>query len=695
MFKPLEMTRIRVMVLDKYLDGVMDAIGHEGSIQITKVEGETAISPERKKTLERYSYLINRIQRLTEMLDIHEGSIEKVPLPKKPTGEYLEEMDKSMDSIETEAVPVSEKLANIRDERKQLEDSIDALEELEKLKIEPRWLGTTDLLYATSGFLDVKDLKELKSRINKITDGDFILFADEGESKEKTLIVVSTIKENKDGVEGILRDLKFEPFKVEGKDMKKVEERLKAIDKEEEKLKEDLDKIREKYREDILVAGEISQIEKNSQEAILNFGRSDRVYVLEGWIPVKKVDNVKSLIEKVSEGCCEVKTFEPESYDEVPVSLDNPKPIKPFEVIMDMFGMPQYTEIDPTPILAITFPLFFGLMFGDVGHGAVFAILGLALIKMKKGDESAWKFGMLLVYCGAAAMIFGFLYGSLFGNEEILPQSYEGLGLPEIFATKFDLIIAKISLHDLGFGNTYVGHGEHAEEVWVPWHSPPNEVMAMIGITVFIGALHMGLGLIVGSINNIRAKGNKVLLPSIAKIWFFLGEVAIITVAFTFPLPLFNELPKIMPMEIIAIIGLGIPAAIILLIELTHAFHHFSVMGLFTTIGQGLFEIFEMFSMFLSNTISYSRLLILAVVHAMMMVAIYSIASMELLSGMIIVSPLIIIFGNILVIGLEGLVVFIHTIRLHFYEWFTKFYQSGGIQYSPFIVKRKYTTITD
>ncbi|MBN2014846.1 MAG: V-type ATP synthase subunit I [Candidatus Altiarchaeota archaeon] len=670
MFKPLEMKRIRVLLLDKYLDRVMDAIGQKGAIQMTKVEGGDTATPERKKTLDGYSYVTNRIQRLKETLNVQHKRIEKVPLPKKSTEEYLREIEKTIEGIEAEAVPTSEKLSNLGDERKKLQDDIGALEELERLNIEAKWLGTTDLLYATSGFLDIKDLKELKSRINKATDGDFIVFADKEEGKEKTLIVIATIKGGKEAVDGILQDLKFEPFEVAGKDIKEARERLKSIDEEKKKLQEDLNKIREKYSEDILVAEEIAQIEKSRQEAVLNFGRSERVYVLEGWIPTKEIKKITEVIDDISKGCCEVKIFEPESYDEIPVSLDNPKLIKPFEVIMDMFGMPLYTEIDPTPILAITFPLFFGLMFGDVGHGAVIALLGLGIIRMKKGEESAWKFGMLLAYCGTAAVIFGFLYGSLFGNEEILSHLYKGWNIG----------------HPVPAGH---------EELWVLWMSPPNEVMSMIGITLFIGALHMGLGLIASTINNIRWKGKGVLLPSIAKLWFFLGEVAIITVAFTFPIPFFNKLPEIMPMEIIVILGVGVPAAVILLVELTHVLHHFSITNLLTTIGNGLFEIFEMFSMFLSNTISYSRLLILAVVHAMMMVAIYSIAGMELLSGLIIVAPLIIIFGNILVIGLEGLVVFIHTIRLHFYEWFTKFYQSGGIPYTPFIVRRRYTTLTD
>ena len=133
------------------------------------------------------------------------------------------------------------------------------------------------------------------------------------------------------------------------------------------------------------------------------------------------------------------------------------------------------------------------------------------------------------------------------------------------------------------------------------------------------------------------------------------------------------------------------------LVEIVHALKHGAALkDLVGTVGQGLFEVFETFSMFLSNTISYSRLIILAVVHAMIMLAIYSIAENEIIASITIanvaiLSLLIMIGGNILVLVLEGLIVFIHTIRLHFYEWFTKFFESGGLKYVPFIFNREYT----
>ena len=225
--------------------------------------------------------------------------------------------------------------------------------------------------------------------------------------------------------------------------------------------------------------------------------------------------------------------------------------------------------------------------------------------------------------------------------------------------------------------------------------SPHHNMMEMFGIALFVGVLHMGMGLIASAVNKAHESGLSTIVPSLSKLWFFCGEVAIIALIFKFPIPVFIQVAEMYPFADIVLYGICIPVALMLISELIHELHPFGLKKLLGALGNGLFEVFETFSMFLSNTISYSRIAILAVIHAMMMMAIYKISSMEAISGIVILGILIMVGGNILVLVLEGLIVFIHTIRLHFYEWFTKFYGAGGIKYDPFIVERKYTELTD
>ncbi len=665
------MRKIRVLVLDSYLDRVMNVLGKLRSIQITKVkERETEIS--REKILDRYSDLLNSIYRLIDILKIRDEEIEKVSIAEKSSEGYLDEIEGNINRTKTEAISLSERLEEILEEKTILESNEFALNCLNKLGIDGNWVGTSDFLYVTAGFLDPEDGKELRLRIKETTKENHIILTESLEDKILTIIV--TLKEHQNDVEGILKGLKFDALELTGKNLGEIKERLDSIKEIEDRLNGDLNRIRDERFQDILVAKEIAQIEKRTQEMVLNFGKTGRIYAIEGWIPAREVDNIVREVEDASDKCAVIHIYEPKPDDNVPVSFENPKPFKPFESIVEMFGLPSYTEIDPTPIMAITFPLLFGLMFGDVGHGAILALAGFGMIFLKKGDESSWNFGMILLYCGIAAVIFGFLYGSLFGNEEILPHLYKG------------------------FGIGYAHPTEHGE-VWVLWMSPPHQIMEMIGIALFVGMLHMGLGLVISAANKLWEGGYGTLMHSLSKLWFFMGEIAIIAAIFPFDIPLFDGMKDPVtggyPIAGIVVIGILIPAMIMLLSEIIHTMHDFKIKKLFGIIGNGLFEIFEMFSMFLSNTISYSRLLILAMVHAMMMVAIYTIAGLDVLSGLIIASPIVIILGNLLVIGLEGLIVLIHTIRLHFYEWFTKFYGAEGIKYDPFIVERKYTELAD
>ena len=667
MFKPLQMRRIRILVLDSYLDRVMNVLGKLRSVQITEVkEGEKEIS--REKILERYSSLLNSIYYLIDVLKIRDEEIERVSVPEKSSGEYLNEMEKNINSIVEEAESISERLEKISGERKILKSNEFALNCLSSLGIDAGWLGTSDFLYVTAGFLDPGDVEELKLRVRETTKEDHIILMES--FKDRILAIVVTLKGHQNDVEGVLKGLRFDALELTNKNLREIKERLESIKEIEDRLHKDLDRIRDEHSKDILVAKEMAQIEKNTQEMVLNLGKTDRVYTINGWIPAREVDNLVREVREASDGCAVIRIYEPEPDETVPVLLDNPKPFKPFESITEMFGLPSYNEIDPTPIIAITFPLIFGLMFGDVGHGAVLALAGLGMIFMKKGNESYWNFGMILLYCGIFAIIFGFLYGSIFGNEEILSNLYE----------------------DLGVGHTYTTpHGEFR----TLWMSPTHNMMELFGIALFVGVLHMGLGLIASAVNKVQESGLSSIVPSLSKLWFFCGEVTIIALIFRFPIPLFIQVAEMYPLSDIVLYGICIPVALMLISELIHELHPFGVKKLLGAVGTGLFDVFETSSMFLSNTISYSRIGILAVIHAMMMMAIYKICSMEMISDIFILSIMIVVGGNILVLVLEGLIVFIHTIRLHFYEWFTKFYGAGGIKYSPFIIERRYTELTD
>ena len=679
MFKPVQMRKIRVLVLDHYLDRVMKVLGRLRSVQITRIMEED-IEPISREKISDYSHILNRISHLIDVLKIRDKEIKKVPIDEKSSEEYMSDIENMVIEIEKEVIPISEKLKRIVEEKNMLKDDELALNCLDRIGVDVKWLGTSDFLYTIAGFLDLDKIEELESLIWEKTEEKCLIL--KKLFQDRFSVVIVTLKEYQNDVEGVLKGLNFDILEPREKNLREVRERLKLIKETEEGLQRDLNKIGDERFKDLLVAREIVQIEKNTQEIMLNFGKTDRIYVIEGWIPTKDVDDLVEEIENASKGYVVIRIYKPKPDENVPVLLQNPKIFKPFESITNMFGLPSYTEIDPTPIMAVTFPLIFGLMFGDVGHGFVLALAGLGLITLKKGNKSLWNFGMILLYCGILAMIFGFLYASVFGNEKILSNLYESWGI----------------------GRTYTIAG--GETLRALWRIPSHDIEYMIGIALFVGVLHMGVGLIVNAVNNVHEKGFGTIVHSLSKIWFFCGEVTIIASLFKFKIPFFQDIARMYPLigaatltetilNPILLFGIYIPVGLMLMSELIHGLQQFSIKKLFGLLGEGLFEIFETFSMLLSNTISYSRIAILAVIHAMMCLAIYEIAGIEAISDIFILSILIIAGGNILVLVLEGLIVFIHTIRLHFYEWFTKFYSSGGIEYTPFRIERKYTQLSD
>ncbi|RLI85474.1 MAG: hypothetical protein DRO76_05455 [Candidatus Altiarchaeales archaeon] len=679
MFKPVQMRKIRVLVLDHYLDRVMKVLGRLRSVQITRIMEED-IEPISREKISDYSHILNRISHLIDVLKIRDKEIKKVPIDEKSSEEYMSDIENMVIEIEKEVIPISEKLKRIVEEKNILKNDELALNCLDRIGVDVKWLGTSDFLYTTAGFLDLDKIEELESLIWEKTEEKYLIL--KKLFQDRFSVVIVTLKEYQNDVEGVLKGLNFDILEPREKNLREVRERLKLIKETEEGLQRDLNRIGDERFKDLLVAREIVQIEKNTQEIMLNFGKTDRIYVIEGWIPTKDVDDLVEEIENASKGYVVIRIYKPKPDENVPVLLQNPKIFKPFESITNMFGLPSYTEIDPTPIMAVTFPLIFGLMFGDVGHGFVLALAGLGLITLKKGNKSLWNFGMILLYCGILAMIFGFLYASVFGNEKILSNLYESWGI----------------------GRTYTIAG--GETLRALWRIPSHDIEYMIGIALFVGVLHMGVGLIVNAVNNVHEKGFGTIVHSLSKIWFFCGEVTIIASLFKFKIPFFQDIARMYPLigaatltetilNPILLFGIYIPVGLMLMSELTHGLQQFSIKKLFGLLAEGLFEIFETFSMLLSNTISYSRIAILAVIHAMMCLAIYEIAGIEAISDIFILSILIIAGGNILVLVLEGLIVFIHTIRLHFYEWFTKFYSSGGIEYTPFRIERKYTQLSD
>lgn len=371
-------------------------------------------------------------------------------------------------------------------------------------------------------------------------------------------------------------------------------------------------------------------------------GENDIFYILCGWMTEKDAHSFQTDIKDDSKIFCIIdgeddEHIQPETHQQPPTKLKNPKLFKPFEMYINMYGLPAYNEMDPTWFVAITYSFIFGAMFGDAGQGLLLFIGGFLLYKFKHIALAG-----IISCAGVFSTIFGILFGSFFGFENLFPAL---------------------------------------------WLRPMNNMMTVPFIgklnTVFIVAIGFGMGLILlcmifNIINAWKAHDTE-------HIWFDTNSVAGLVFYGSATVSIALILTgHTLPGGIVLFIMFGIPLILIFFKEpLTALVEKKSEImpkekGMF--IVQGLFEMFEVLLSYFSNTLSFVRIGAFAVSHAAMMEVVLMLAGFE--SGHL--NWIVVILGNLFVSGMEGLIVGIQVLRLEYYEMFSRFYKGTGRKFEPF-----------
>ncbi|MDA3898977.1 MAG: ATPase V [Spirochaetes bacterium] len=391
-----------------------------------------------------------------------------------------------------------------------------------------------------------------------------------------------------------------------------------------------------------------------------SFGKTTDTVLFTGWIPRNKQRQTEKMIKKATAGNCYLEWSRPEKDssvlpDAIPVKLNHGSFFKPFQWIVENYSLPQYGSIDPTIIVAISFLAMFGLMFGDAGHGLVLSLAG-ATIAFANGKKQNTPFmlGRLIFWCGCASIITGILFGSYFGFAFFPPLWFDYHGI--VLGHKGSGLIS--------------------------------DVYDILGITIRFGIIIIGSGLILNMINRLRSHQYLGFLfdkGGILGSWFYAGGVY---TAFFFVNSNYKSFP---PAHLIAI-AIGIPTLLFALKPSLEFFfekrkeHDFKPALLLDWFMDWIVELLELFSGYLSNTLSFMRIAGLGIAHVSLMSAFFQIAA-TIESGFI--SLVILILGNILVIVLEGLSAGIQSLRLNYYEFFSKYFRGSGKVYQPVSLRRK------
>ncbi len=364
---------------------------------------------------------------------------------------------------------------------------------------------------------------------------------------------------------------------------------------------------------------------------------SQEAFYLTGWIPLSQVEELKEMVEDIGNISCIIEDDDIIKKVAPPTRLKNPKFFQPFETLVKMYGIPGYNELDPTIFVAITYLVFFGIMFGDVGQGLVIA--GASYWFYRKSQNMLGKIG---IYIGCVSTIAGVFYGSLFGNEEILREA-----LP-----------------------------------FIPMINPMDYKIPVLGVTVILGIGLLIIAMIFNIINGYK-QGNY------AKMLFDRNGVAGLVFYLTLLYLVFSIAMKIPYSMTMIVFFLGAPLMIIFF-ERPLSNWIRRKQQIFPTDKSGFiiemaFEIIEMLLSILSNSLSFMRVGAFALNHVGFFMAFHALADIVGGTG----SLVVMIFGNILIIVLEGLIVAIQGIRLEYYELFSKFFVGNGTEFKPFKIKGK------
>lgn len=357
-------------------------------------------------------------------------------------------------------------------------------------------------------------------------------------------------------------------------------------------------------------------------------GTDEVFYILCGWISEKDVTAFVEETGKDHNVYCITDDGQESLTTKPPTKLRNLKIFRPFETFVKMYGLPSYNEVDPTSFVAITYSLIFGIMFGDVGQGMCLVIAGLLIYKIKK-----MKLAAIISLAGVFSVVFGFMYGSVFGFEDIL------------------------------------------EPIWL---SPMTNVMTVLLTSVGFGMLLILIAMVINIINGIKERNlSKVLFDTngISGLVFYGSAIACVVLVMT---------GHALPATILLVIFFAVPLLLIFFREpLTHLVEKKSHIfpehkGMFFV--ESFFELFEILLSYITNTISFLRVGAFALSHAAMM------GVVMLLAGVSTGSPnlFVIVLGNIFVAGMEGLIVGIQVLRLEYYEMFSRFYKGTGKEFKPY-----------
>ncbi len=566
----------------------------------------------------------------------------------EPKVQNVDDSELSYDDMQSYLNRISQRVADekkksdeIAERIRKMNSDIEKLDDLASIDVDVSRLFTMKHIDYRFGHIPKGGYKTLNTYLKTLD----VVFVKTAENEREVWGFYFTPKSKTKSVDEIFASLYFQrielPDNLKGSPKQMQKQLIKDMDDEFRRLDEAAAQSRKRLADETKEVMRIYNIARRRRmyaDIRKKAAHSHDFFYIVGWMTSKDADKLEKEIGRDKE----VMLFYQEDPDKVsefvspPTKLKNNPIFRPFEYFVGMYGLPGYNEIDPTPLLAVTYILFFGMMFGDLGQSLILTVLGFIMYRRSK-----WQLWSIMSIVGISGMIWGIIYGSVFGNEEII----QGI-LP-----------------------------------------PMKNVMPLIGSTVLLGAVVIILGMVLNLKNCARIKAR-------GEFWFGHNGVA----GLTFYCGLLTLVFRSFGNAVLGLFGINaavpfdkIPAPLCVIMIAAGLLAMFlgeplgnlvegkkdwlPKSGMFYV--QGFFELFEVVLSFFSNTISFLRIGAFALVHTGMMLAVSALSQ-----GGTVKFIIVQILGNILVMVMEALLVGIQVLRLEYYEMFSRYFTGNG---KPFV----------
>jgi len=597
--------------------------------------------------------------------------------------DMIADLEKTPDNI-TKASKLLEENSEFNRSLEEFKSLKETLQVVNNLEIDLSGFGSLKYFYANLFVINSSDYGEIERLLE-----DTPIFKYDLKSKEKSAIIIISDIDDSEKILKVMRALNSNPFSIP-KDFPQIpseayslaEEKIKELTGKQKSISKELASITKKIRGEILTMHENAFVAKEVLETLRKPGGTKNFAVIQGYIPKKMEKKFKQVTSQWMSITEEVK--DEETLSNLPVYLDNPRWVRTYEVITSSQGIPKRGEYDPTWMIALMWPIFYGLMFADLGHGVL--LMGLGLLFKFKGQGILSRWGMLLAMSGGAGAVAGVFQGEIFGFHIEHFAGFEALLHEGGPLHSIEWLIGVISVAELTF----------------------DQVIMILKVSLFLGVIHLGWAFLLRIRNYAKRKDKDALIfEAIPNLFMWLGVFGVMMGAIGSGYDVMNMYSRIhteaVPWVSIlvgewAVVWIVVRISIIIILAcvvmmiiggIKHNKKHPEDGGDMVSVMMEVLlgKTIEC----LAHSISYARLGIMLLVHAALLLTVNQ--AFESLGGLDSPTALVLIIGGqIGIMMIEGLIVYIQSLRLHLYEFFTKWYDGGSQPFKQLVPEIVYNS---